>query len=84
MERSQSMDCKSCRWFQAAPDDFSADGDMSDELVSDQKEYGFCHRHAPAPKEFDPQKNLEVQWPLVWESEWCGEWKRRQEASYGA
>lgn len=77
------MDCKSCRWFEAAPDYFDGDGDMSDEIVAPQDEYGFCHRHAPSPAPFDPNVNLEVQWPLVWLGEWCGEWQAAKESTDG-
>jgi hypothetical protein len=76
------MDCKSCRWFEATPDYFG-DDDMTDELCSDKTEYGFCHRHAPAPSEFDPSRNLEVRWPLVWESEFCGAWMPSKEGTHG-
>ena len=76
------MDCKSCRWFEAAPD-YYGDDDMTDELAAEKQEYGFCRRHAPSPRQFDPAKNLEYSWPLVWQGEWCGEWQPRKEATDG-
>lgn len=76
------MDCKSCRWFEAEPDYFDEE-DMSDELVAEKDEYGFCRRHAPSPRQFDPAKCIEYSWPLVYDSQWCGEWQQRQEAKDG-
>ena len=76
------MYCKSCRWFEAEPDYFGEE-DMSEELVGQKDEYGFCRRHAPVPSQFDPGRELEHQWPLVGEWQWCGEWQQKQEAKDG-
>jgi len=66
------MECKSCFFFEAAPDFF--ENDVAGELAADRSEYGFCHRHAPRPIQFNPDAGLEATWPAVWEGEWCGEY----------
>lgn len=76
------MYCKSCRFFEATPDYYEGE-DMTDELVCDKTEYGFCRRHAPSPKPFNPDVALECSWPLVWQGEWCGEYQQTEEATDG-
>lgn len=76
------MDCKSCRWFDASPDYFGEE-DMSQELVGEKDEYGFCRRHAPGPTQSGLAVELEFWWPLVGDWQWCGEWQQREEATDG-
>lgn len=49
-----------------------------------QKEEGraSCCRHAPRPLlsvSFSDEADIEAYWPLVYETEWCGEWALREE-----
>jgi hypothetical protein len=82
------MHCRSCRWFECASAYFDAQSPdevveivEENSLASEPHEYGFCKRHAPRPH--DGNHVEDVTWPLVYEREWCGEWRPRKEATDG-
>jgi len=68
------MNCSYCQFFE------EEEGNLY---------HGECHRHAPTPfivkrvgeEEFFSgfPENWQINWPVVSFSEWCGEWKKKEE-----
>ena len=68
--------CKSCEFFQYLRGEAAGTGKLGG--------IGECHRSAP--KSFSPptghsvnDSNKSVVWPQLLDSEWCGEYSRKQE-----
>lgn len=69
--------CKECRFFERQ------------KILSDDA--GLCRRHAPRARviynrEADPVSNSDcfADWPLVFDTDWCGEWAARDWATMQA
>ena len=50
--------------------------------VSEDQEFGTCHKHPPAPQCMCPPQEdgtMECPWPITPEDEWCGDAEVRKE-----
>jgi hypothetical protein len=70
------LTCKSCTYFEYLPGEEDGKGSLGG--------MGECHRHAP--KAYSPPVghtsddcSKSVVWPQLLDSEWCGEYERKQE-----
>ena len=52
--------CSSCKFYKGWPIHPTSE---------DKRGRGFCRRNAPV------RQNMETTWPMVYERDWCGEWK---------
>lgn len=62
--------CKACRFFSQ---NAAVDGLTAEEIKEGE---GFCRRHAPHPRKVE-HGDLLVEFPRVYDNEWCGEWQRK-------
>ncbi len=68
--------CKSCEFFEYLPGEEGGDGPLGG--------MGECHRNAPGPSTLATGQSgndgrPSAVWPRILDSEWCGEYDRKQE-----